>query len=163
MIFNGMGRPLNIDEASNTLPASMGGNKTPIIDEEYLYGDAEENWVVEYHKGIMDKNIMPHFDIAPKRLRRLTINEAALIQTFPEDYKFKGSKSSIYRQIGNAVPCLLAQVVAEVIRQELKNESIGMKPDGQMSFDEFINESNINHTKSNGIIDIVNGIITYVP
>ena len=34
MLFNGLGRPIKIDGYSATLPASMGGNKTPIIDEE---------------------------------------------------------------------------------------------------------------------------------
>lgn len=38
MYFNGQGRPINIDGYANTLPASMGGNKTPFVDEEYLYG-----------------------------------------------------------------------------------------------------------------------------
>ncbi|MCD8488787.1 DNA cytosine methyltransferase [Oscillatoria amoena NRMC-F 0135] len=53
---------------------------------------------------------------APPRLRRLTVDEALRLQTFPHCYEFIGSQSSIYRQIGNAVPCHLAQVVAEVIR-----------------------------------------------
>lgn len=37
MLFNGQGRPLNPDGWSSTLPASMGGNRTPIIDEHHLY------------------------------------------------------------------------------------------------------------------------------
>lgn len=115
MIFNGIGRPLNLDDASATLPASMGGNKTPIIDEGMLYGDKKHDWVVEYHKGLLDRSIEPEYKEAPQVLRRLTIKEAALIQTFPEDYKFIGSKSSIYRQIGNAVPCELAEVVAKAV------------------------------------------------
>ena len=36
MIFNGLGRPLNLNAVSATLPASMGGNKTPIIDTKLL-------------------------------------------------------------------------------------------------------------------------------
>jgi DNA (cytosine-5)-methyltransferase 1 len=56
------------------------------------------------------------FDVAPKRLRRLTVDEALRLQTFPHNYKFIGGQSSVYRQIGNAVPCDLAQVVAEVVR-----------------------------------------------
>ena len=38
MLFNGAGRPLNLDAPSATLPASMGGNKTPIIDQRALDG-----------------------------------------------------------------------------------------------------------------------------
>lgn len=161
MLFNGMGRPLNIDEPSTTLPASMGGNKTPIVDEEYLYGDAKENWVVEYHKSIIEKKVIPEFVIAPQRLRRLTINEAALIQTFPDDYKFEGSKSAIYRQIGNAVPCLLAQAIAEVVKQELMDEKIDVDfSKSQMSLDDFIEEmTDEDIQKFGGIIDSYDGII----
>ena len=36
MLFNGLGRPLDLDNQANTLPASMGGNKTPILDELLL-------------------------------------------------------------------------------------------------------------------------------
>lgn len=115
MYFNGQGRPINIDDYANTLPASMGGNKTPFVDEEYLYGNAAEDWVVAYHKGLMDGTIVPKFEEAPSRLRRLTINEAVRIQTFPEDYIFCGNKGRIYTQIGNAVPCNMAEAVAKAV------------------------------------------------
>lgn len=46
MYFNGQGRPINVDDYANTLPASMGGNKTPFVDEAYLYGNETEDWVV---------------------------------------------------------------------------------------------------------------------
>lgn len=125
MFFNGMGRPLDLDGISNTLPASMGGNKTPILDELLLENATEDNWIVEYHKGLMQKTIKPQFGIAPSHLRRITINEAALIQSFPPDYIFKGSKSSIYTQIGNAVPCLLAEAVAKSVVSILDMENRG--------------------------------------
>ena len=115
MYFNGQGRPIDVDGYANTLPASMGGNKTPFIDEEYLYGNASSDWVVDYHKGLMDGTITPTFKEAPSRLRRITIKEAARIQSFPDDYKFYGSKGMIYTQIGNAVPCKLAGAVAKAV------------------------------------------------
>ncbi|MCW1012032.1 MULTISPECIES: DNA cytosine methyltransferase [Bacillota] len=120
MYFNGQGRPINVDEYSNTLPASMGGNKTPFVDEDYLYGNSESDWVVNYHKGLMEGTIEPEFVEAPKRLRRITIKEAARIQTFPDDYIFCGNKGKIYTQIGNAVPCKLAEAVAKAIMEYLK-------------------------------------------
>lgn len=122
MYFNGQGRPIDVDGYANTLPASMGGNKTPFVDEDYLYGDAEEDWVVHYHKGLIDGSIIPSFQEAPKRLRRITIKEAAKIQTFPDDYIFKGKNSRIYTQIGNAVPCRLAESVAKAVVQYLKEK-----------------------------------------
>lgn len=115
MYFNGQGRPIDVDGYSNTLPASMGGNKTPFVDEEYLYGDAVSDWVVDYHKGLMDGSITPEFTEAPSRLRRITIREAARIQTFPDEYIFCGTKGRIYTQIGNAVPCKLAESVARAV------------------------------------------------
>lgn len=119
MYFNGQGRPIDVDGYANTLPASMGGNKTPFVDEEYLYGNANSDWVVAYHKGLMDGTITPTFEEAPSRLRRITIKEAARIQSFPDDYKFYGSKGMIYTQIGNAVPCKLAGAVAKAVCEYL--------------------------------------------
>lgn len=120
MYFNGQGRPIDVDGYANTLPASMGGNKTPFVDEEYLYGNAKNDWVVDYHKGLMDETIIPQFEEAPSRLRRITINEAARIQTFPDDYIWCGKKGSIYTQIGNAVPCKLAEAVAKAVLQYME-------------------------------------------
>lgn len=45
--------------------------------------------------------------------RRLNIRELAAIQTFPDDYVFYGSQGSVHKQIGNAVPPLLAKQVVE--------------------------------------------------
>lgn len=49
--------------------------------------------------------------------RRLRVPEIAAIQTFPDDYKFFGNRRSIQKQIGNAVPCLLAErMVSHLLR-----------------------------------------------
>lgn len=49
--------------------------------------------------------------------RRLRVPEIAAIQTFPEDYRFHGNRRTIQKQIGNAVPCLLAeQMVSHLIK-----------------------------------------------
>ena len=118
MLFNGQGRPLNPDGYASTLPASMGGNRTPIVDEEQIYGDGEA-WVVGYHARLLKggKSLADNF--APARLRRLTLDEAAAIQTFPRDYDFAGRSSSIYAQIGNAVPCELARRIATSVKAVL--------------------------------------------
>ena len=47
--------------------------------------------------------------------RRLRNEELAAIQTFPIDYKFVGSPRSIHKQIGNAVPCLLAKSMCKFL------------------------------------------------
>lgn len=48
--------------------------------------------------------------------RRLSWQEAAAIQTFPADMSFCGDLTSIYKQIGNAVPCNLAEAIARQVR-----------------------------------------------
>ncbi len=48
--------------------------------------------------------------------RKLTLGECATLQTFPEGYPFVGDVESRYRQVGNAVPPMLAAVVARAVR-----------------------------------------------
>lgn len=122
MLFNGLGRPTRIDGYCATLPASMGGNKTPIIDERELY-DGQEPWIVGYHDKIMKNPSEAKFTPAPDFLRRLTVQEAALLQTFPIEYKFCGSQSSQYTQIGNAVPCNLGKAVASMVIDVLRGNT----------------------------------------
>jgi len=120
MLFNGQGRPLNPDGWSSTLPASMGGNRTPIIDERHLYHD-EESWVEKYHASVWDSEQDAVYCEAPSYIRRLTLDEAAILQTFPIDYRFLGSQSKVYSQIGNAVPAKLAEAVARATISALNN------------------------------------------
>ncbi len=49
----------------------------------------------------------------PDVTRPFTVREYARIQTFPDDWEFQASISSQYKQIGNAVPPLLASVFAQ--------------------------------------------------
>ena len=49
----------------------------------------------------------------PSNQRRMSCRELATVQSFPVDYAFAGNRSSVYRQIGNAVPPLLAYAVAK--------------------------------------------------
>ena len=194
LLFNGRGRPLDPTRPCPTLPASMGGNATPIIDEEQFFGAGGDS-VENLHAALVERNervaqeLTPELNsvltraanprahrkeikgklgvgaaartyglvaerenadaydsgpqtkrrlegvwasratlldayavawVAPESMRRLTVTEAARLQTFPHDYAFKGSKCAAYRQIGNAVPCnfayALAQAVAKVLR-----------------------------------------------
>lgn len=121
MLFNGQGRPLNPDGWASTLPASMGGNRTPIVDERHLY-EKQSSWVEAYHRYLMEGGSPSDMTDVPSYLRRLTINEVALLQGFPESYKFYGPNSKIYSQIGNAVPCQLAETVAEVMASILSGK-----------------------------------------
>lgn len=51
--------------------------------------------------------------------RRLRAPEQAAIQTFPKDYKFCGSRRSIQKQIGNAVPCLMGKAMVKFLKESL--------------------------------------------
>ena len=57
--------------------------------------------------------ILPH----PNGKRRMSCRELAAVQSFPLDYEFCGARSSVYRQIGNAVPPLLGFAVANVFNE----------------------------------------------
>ena len=128
MLFNGLGRPTRIDGYSATLPASMGGNKTPVIDEKELYENCEA-WIKGYHKKVMSDPSSAEYKEAPSFVRRMTVEEAALLQTFPIDYNFCGPQSSKYTQIGNAVPCNLAQAVVSMVINVLNgNEEVDYLP-----------------------------------
>ncbi|MDB4954346.1 MAG: cytosine methyltransferase [Myxococcales bacterium] len=56
--------------------------------------------------------------------RRLSMRELCRLQTFPDDVRIVGSRVSVQRQVGNAVPSLLAEVVAREVRSQL----LGLKP-----------------------------------
>lgn len=114
MMFNGAGRPINPDSVVGTLPASMGGNGTPILDQDNLDDPTLPLWILGYHAHLRSGG-SPVRD-SPSRLRRLTVEEAALLQGFPVGVRWSGSRSTVFRQIGNAVPPPMARAVAHSLR-----------------------------------------------
>lgn len=63
----------------------------------------------------------PH--IHPAENRHITVREAARLQSFPDDFVFAGTNTWQYRQVGNAVPPLLAKPIGEKIREHLESVS----------------------------------------
>lgn len=126
MMFNGAGRPIHIDGYALTLPASMGGNKTPIIDNLLLADAKAEDWVVNYHTHLMNGGKPHPWKGAPNHLRRITVDEALALQTFPASFKLAGGKSAAYRMIGNAVPCNLAYAVAQTVKSYLEHKHVAI-------------------------------------
>ena len=119
LLFNGRGRPVDLDSAAKTLPAQMGGNHTPIINQRLLDDSSATDWIVSYHSALLEGRTVPSDTAVPPELRRLTVREAASLQTFPDDFVFSGPVGKQYRQVGNAVPCLLAESVACAVRENL--------------------------------------------
>jgi DNA (cytosine-5)-methyltransferase 1 len=61
--------------------------------------------------------------------RRLSMRELCRLQTFPDDVRIAGSHASVHKQLGNAVPSLLAEVIGrEVRRQLLGDRSVSREP-----------------------------------
>jgi len=107
-LYNGGGRPIELTRPAPTMLASMGGNKTPWVDTLGI--------VPGYHAHLLAGG-SPRQGLVPGA-RRITVEEAALLQSFPACTAFAGRRSSQYRQVGNAVPPVLAEQVGLALRRQ---------------------------------------------
>jgi DNA (cytosine-5)-methyltransferase 1 len=97
------------------LPAGM--KKARISDHTMRYGRL--SW--DSLAGTMMTKCDPHWGAVfhPSQERTFTVRETARIQSFPDTYRFLGSRAAQYEQVGNAVPVLMAKSIAEALAEHL--------------------------------------------
>lgn len=108
-IYNGGGRPIDPNGPCHTILASSGGYKTHWVDTL--------NVAPEYHAHLRAGGAPRDGEVPGAR--RLSVEECAIIQTFPTSMRFAGAKSSRYTQVGDAVPPDLASPIARAVRAQL--------------------------------------------
>lgn len=86
----------------------------------YKYHEALTRYHSKKPSNTINTGHRSHFHYKWNRIP--TVRESARLQSFPDDFIFYGNKSEQYRQVGNAVPPMLGQVVAEALLPYLKKE-----------------------------------------
>ena len=96
-----------VDKIKNT---NIGESVNKKYSEAYFrcWPNKPSNTVKENHGGVF-----VHYE----KNRVMTPRELARLQSFPDDFKFNGSKSSVLLQLGNAVPCGLSSAIAKEIKK----------------------------------------------
>ena len=112
------GRKLSYNELPDRLKRHK--NNNAFLNRFNVVGDNILSQTVVAHIA-MDGHYFIHPDT--EQNRSISVREAARIQSFPDDFFFEGSRTSAFKQIGNAVPPLMAEGIAKVIKSIFSNKS----------------------------------------
>jgi len=77
----------------------------------------------------LGKDSYSHIHFDDRQARTISVREAARLQSFPDGFEFIGSMNSTFRQVGNAVPPLVARALAEVLRGQVVGRSSAVRSD----------------------------------
>ncbi len=81
----------------------------------------QPSWTITAHLG---KDTYSHIHYDSKQARMITMREAARLQSFPDGFQFSGNMGDVFRQIGNAVPPLMAKAIGDGIFEQLAAHSM---------------------------------------
>jgi DNA (cytosine-5)-methyltransferase 1 len=88
------------------------------------------DWPVRTLMAHIGKDTYSHIHWDAKQARTISVREAARLQSFPDGFVFQGAMNAAFRQIGNAVPPLMAFRIGEVIRDALCGAALRLSPTG---------------------------------
>jgi hypothetical protein len=89
-----------------------------------------KQWVLKENLRFTMREVQSITYASPANLEKLSDTarvELMRLQTFPDGYKVTGTLSEVHRQIGNAVPCALAETLALEIRRQLLDDRVTSK------------------------------------
>jgi DNA (cytosine-5)-methyltransferase 1 len=127
-IFNHKIRYPNLNVIEKISHVKQGGNWKQVPENLFPYkrGNRHSNYLRRLDESDQSITIDTGHDVYfhPVFNRVPTVRESARIQSFPDDFLFLGKTTSQLRQVGNAVPPLLAKVLAIYINEVLTNEKV---------------------------------------
>ena len=102
-------------ESLKALYTKVTGRVSAVHKYHVLRSDQPSNLIPAH----LYKDGLRHIHFDPSQARSITVREAALLQGFPPDFAFLGAQGDKYKMIGNAVPPLLAEALANAMRKTL--------------------------------------------
>lgn len=83
-----------------------------------------EDFPVRTLMAHIGKDTYSHIHYDEKQARTISVREAARLQSFPDGFIFQGAMNAAFRQIGNAVPALMASAMAKAVRESLQEATM---------------------------------------